>query len=196
MKIFYYIIQWTWGIVMNIIGLCVFLFAKIKKYETYKYRNAICIVAPKNFGGVELGMFFMRGKDNQSVCPHEYGHGIQNLWWGPLFPFVIAIPSAFRYWVRNFKNTEEKKDFATTVFVIALIPLCIITILSLCLSWLAVAIIGFLLICYLIGLFFWMMLKEIPKYNNYAYVPYDSIWFEGQATNLGTRANKGEWSWL
>ena len=196
MKIFYYIIQWTWGIVMNIIGLCVFLFAKIKKYETYKYRNAICIVAPTNFGGLELGMFFIRGKDNQSVCPHEYGHGIQNLWWGPLFPFVIAIPSAFRYWVRNFKNTEEKKDFATTVFVIALIPLCIITILSLCLSWLAVAIIGFLLMCYLIGLFLWMMLKEIPKYNNYAYVPYDSIWFEGQATNLGTRANNGEWSWL
>jgi hypothetical protein len=28
---------------------------------------------------------------------------LQNLIWGPLFPFVIAIPSAIRYWYRELK---------------------------------------------------------------------------------------------
>jgi hypothetical protein len=31
----------------------------------------------------------------------------------------------------------------------------------------------------------WLHLIEIPKYD-YGYVSYDSIWFEGQATNWGT----------
>ena len=112
-KWMYYAIQWTWGIIMNLIGVLVlavvmmangiyWLFKRRCCCSVYKYRNAICIVVPWNFGGFEMGMFFVRGKYNDSVCAHEYGHGIQNLWWGPLFPFVIMIPSAARYWWRIF----------------------------------------------------------------------------------------------
>ncbi len=32
---------------------------------------------------------------------HEFGHSIQNCYWGILFPFLIAIPSALRYWYRT-----------------------------------------------------------------------------------------------
>ena len=34
---------------------------------------------------------------------HECGHGIQNCIWGPLMIFVVCIPSATRYWYREFK---------------------------------------------------------------------------------------------
>lgn len=132
----YYLIQWTWGIIMNIAGLCAFGFAKAKGWKIQKYRKAIEILCPWNFGGVSLGMFIVRGEKNSSVMPHEYGHTIQNLRFGPAFLFVVGIPSAIRYWKR-----EMTKDKSTLE-------------------------------------------------------PYDAIWFEGQATELGKQANEEKWSWI
>lgn len=132
----YYVIQWTWGLIMNIIGFFVFIFAKICKWPIKKYRKAIEIICPSNkIGGVSLGMFIMRGARQHAVMPHEYGHSIQNLRFGPAFLFVIGIPSFIRCGYRTiFKN------------------------------------------------------KQFP--------PYDSIWFEGQATELGKQANENKWNWL
>ena len=41
--------------------------------------------------------------------PHEFGHSLQNCLWGPLFPFVIAIPSATRYWYRDISAKKGNK---------------------------------------------------------------------------------------
>ena len=141
-KFLYYLIQWTWGLPMSLIGLFVFLICKICHCRHYWYRNAICIVLPNNFDGLELGMFFIRGKWSTGVCVHEYGHSIQNLWWGPLFLFVIFLPSACWYWYRRL---YMKLRFPHTR-------------------------------------------KPLP--------PYDTPWFERQATELGRKANKNMWSWL
>lgn len=141
-KSLYYFLQWTWGLPMTLIGLIVFIVCSLLGCRTYSYRNAICIVIPWNFGGMELGMFFVRGVLNINVCAHEYGHSIQNMWWGPLFPLVIAIPSAIRYWYRRFY----------TMFI------------------------------------YQKNRKKLP--------PYDSIWFERQATKLGNLAENNYWSWL
>lgn len=118
MKALYYIIQWTWGIVMNIIGGITCLVALCFKCPVRKYRNAVEILVPWNFGGCELGMFFVRGKDCPGVAPHEYGHTIQNLWWGPLFPFVVCLPSAARYWLREHKDQKQKKRWVRGLFAI------------------------------------------------------------------------------
>ena len=121
-KSIYYFLQWTWGLPMTIIGLITYVICFLW-CRTYMYRNSVCIVVPWNFDGVELGMFFVRGKLNNSVCAHEYGHSIQNMWWGPLFPFVIAIPSAIRYWYRKFytayiypKNRKKLSDYDSIWF--------------------------------------------------------------------------------
>ena len=105
----YYITQWTWGIIMNIIGFFVFLFAVMAGWSVGKYRNAIKITCPGKhaWGGVNLGMFIMITEGNESSLPHEYGHSIQNLSWGLLFPFMIAIPSAIRLWYREFKYHKK-----------------------------------------------------------------------------------------
>ena len=144
-KWLYYITQWTWGLPLNIFGAIVFvisflinciykMFNKGKDLVFFnKYKLAVEIVIPWNFGGLELGMFFLRGRANESIRAHEYGHSIQNMWWGPLFIFVIGIPSACRYWWREF---YMKFVYPKTR-------------------------------------------KRLP--------PYDSIWFEGQATKLGNK---------
>ena len=133
----YYLIQWTWGIIMNIIGFFAYLFAKIMKWPTKKYRKAIEIICPSNkIGGVSLGMFIIRGQNQEQVMPHEYGHTIQNLKFGPAFLFAIGIPSFIRCG------------------------------------------------------YYTLMTKKKPL------KPYDSIWFEGQATKLGQEANTNIWKWL
>lgn len=102
----YYTLQWTWGIIMNIIGLAACGLAKLLKWPIQHYRKAIEIICPINFGGVSFGMFIIRGVKCNNVLPHEYGHSIQNIIFGPLFPFIIGIPSALRYWYREI-NSEK-----------------------------------------------------------------------------------------
>ena len=67
MKFIYYLLHWTWALPMNIVGGIMCLIALCCKCPVQKYRNAIEILVPWNFGGLEMGMFFIRGKDCPSV---------------------------------------------------------------------------------------------------------------------------------
>jgi hypothetical protein len=109
----YYLIHWTWGFITSFIGLCVYIPSKLLGCKTYRYRKAICIVWPGSFGGCELGMFFVRGEHNESVCAHEYGHSIQTLVLGPLMLFIISIPSCIRYWYRKGYKKVTKQPCKT-----------------------------------------------------------------------------------
>lgn len=194
MKILYYIIQWTWGIIMNLIGAVACLVCAILKCPIHKYRNGVEILVNNNFGGLELGMFFIRGKDCPSVAPHEYGHGIQNLWWGPLFPLAVCLPSASRYWLREQKTQQDKKKFVAILFaIISAVAILLFTVAIIWLPW-ALIIIGALWL-YGLGLCIWLFFIETPKYKTKP-PRYDDIWFEGQATALGNAANDNKWSWL
>lgn len=146
--VLYWILQLTWGLPMNIIavfvlGIVMIIFPDCK---VHKNGYSIIIELGGNWGGLELGAIALCG-GYTTRCPnqpwfehtreHEFGHSIQNIIWGPLYIFVIWIPSAIRYWYQNITRKLGKKFTST---------------------W------------------------------------YDSIWFEGQATRLGTkyRAKMGE----
>ena len=101
-RILFYIISFTWGGIMTTIGLVVLLvtlpFGKFEIYHGRIYKRI-----GKNWGGVELGCFFLCDNSaDEYILAHESGHGLQNCLWGPLMPFVICIPSAIRYWYREF----------------------------------------------------------------------------------------------
>ena len=110
----FYILNWTWGILMSLIGAlvcgCILLYGVITK-KNYKLKKCgWCYYIPigKNWGGVELGMFFLcDDKESSATCWHEHGHSIQNCYWGLLMPFVISIPSCIRYWYREFKYYKK-----------------------------------------------------------------------------------------
>jgi hypothetical protein len=38
---------------------------------------------------------------------HECGHGLQNIMFGPLFIFIIFIPSCIRYWYRELRYERK-----------------------------------------------------------------------------------------
>jgi hypothetical protein len=114
-RAFSYIIFWlislTWGCIMTFIGALVALALLITGHKPQRIGPNIFFRVGKNWGGVELGPFFLVDElaGKHTVC-HECGHGIQNCIWGPLMPFVICIPSAARYWYREYlwKYNREK----------------------------------------------------------------------------------------
>lgn len=92
---------------MNIFGaLCLFAAwitgEKIYRCGPYVYAySKFC----KNCA-FEAGMFFILGYGCESSAPHEMGHGIQNMMFGLLMPFIVSIPSAVRFWIREYKSKK------------------------------------------------------------------------------------------
>ena len=109
-RIFFYILQFTWGATVNLAGLLVFLFCR-SRFHSKKFRNAIVTCLPGNRGGLSLGIFiFLSVCDTREVdriCVHEYGHTIQCLLLGPLYWIVVAIPSVI--WYHFFAGYRKKR---------------------------------------------------------------------------------------
>ena len=105
----YYILNLTWGLPMNIIGGIVALVLLCMGYKPKKFGTCIYFVVGKWWGGLNLGMFFITDAvQDEHTLKHEFGHSVQNAMYGVLFPFIVAIPSAVRYWVREYQSKRGK----------------------------------------------------------------------------------------
>lgn len=97
-RILYYFLQFTWGILQNIMGAFVWIFLMIlnPKRKVEVFHGAI-VTEMKSVGSMGLGMFvfFAHGgrRDEPNAKSHEFGHTVQSIILGPLFLFVIALPS-------------------------------------------------------------------------------------------------------
>lgn len=112
-KFLFYLLSFTWGIPMTLIGLIVSLVLIIMGYKPKKYGYCWHFAVGNNWGGLELGIVFLTDKtSNVYIKDHEHGHALQNCYFGPLFPFVIAIPSAIRYWYREYLVRSGKKKWS------------------------------------------------------------------------------------
>ena len=100
-KFLFYFLSFTWGLPMTLIGLFAGLSLYIIGCRPTKHGYCVRFRVGKGWGGVSFGAVFITCHDAyQHTMDHEHGHSHQNCIWGPLFPFVIAIPSAIRYWYR------------------------------------------------------------------------------------------------
>lgn len=99
-RIMFYVLQFTWGLTVNLAGLLVFLCCR-RRFRSERFRNAIVTHLPGNRGGLSLGIFiFLSVRDTQGssrIRAHEYGHTVQCLFLGPLYWVIIAIPSVVWY---------------------------------------------------------------------------------------------------
>ena len=125
----FYVLSHTWGLPMTLIGYIVEGVLSLSSYRITKYGYCHLIVIGHNWGGCTLGKTILCSEETEHVLNHEHGHAIQNCYFGILMPFLVCIPSAARYWWRNYMKHIGKGD---------------------------------------------------------TLVPYDAIWFEGQATRVGT----------
>ena len=125
--ILFWLVSCTWGIIMttigaiatgllNLIQLIGKWFGKDFKIKTHKNGCSFITEVGGNWGGVELGAFALCGNYSTTspqwfdhTRKHEFGHAIQHLYLGPLFIFVVAIPSASRYWYQRIMRKKGKQ---------------------------------------------------------------------------------------
>ena len=112
----YYFMACTWGIIMTILGCLITLILAIVKIfipDKITFKSFYWIygikVGPDVWGGCEMGLMFLRDQEStvEGIDWHEFGHTFQNCLFGPLFPFIVAIPSAIRYWLRIWFPNKE-----------------------------------------------------------------------------------------
>ena len=188
----YWLVSLTWGGLMTWMGAFIALVMLLSRHAPKKLGPNVYFEAGLGWGGMEYGPFFFVSKDaSEETRLHEAGHGIQNLVLGPLMPFLVCIPSALRYWMRNCKTLAGKRAFSGAVcLILALLGaagMIAAAIFGLSGGVWAVFVFGAALVLYAAGIFVWLQAFEIPKYRHGAYVPYDGIWFEASATRLGER---------
>ena len=108
-KTLFYVLSFTWGIIMTIIGMFAAAGLRIIGKKPTMHGPCLCYVTGTGWGGVSLGPVMIMSEENARgthTKNHEFGHALQNCLWGPLFPFVIAIPSATRL---KYREAQEKK---------------------------------------------------------------------------------------
>ena len=191
----YWLVSLTWGSIMTLLGAVIALALLLTGHRPGRLGPNVYFEVGRGWGGMEYGAFFFveRSAARETVL-HEAGHGIQNLLLGPLMPFVVCIPSALRYWMRNCKTLAGKRVFTGAVcLILALLGAAGLTaaaLLGLSGGVWALFGLGLFLVLYAAALGVWMQACEIPKYRHAAYVPYDGIWFEASATRLGEQYYK------
>ena len=84
----------VWEIPQNIVGFAVYAVA-------CSFRRCLCEPAGTRFFiranfGISLGMFVFWLETVPANKRHEYGHAMQSMMLGPLYLFVIGIPSVLR----------------------------------------------------------------------------------------------------
>lgn len=106
----YYVLASTWGILMTLVGLLISVALLIAGKKPIKYGGIYYFKVGKNWGGLEMGLMFLTDEysgNYDDIKNHELGHSYQNAILGPLMPFLVSIPSAIRYWYRNFSKKPQ-----------------------------------------------------------------------------------------
>ena len=197
-KFLFWFLSYTWGIIMTLIGSFVAVFLLITGHKPRRFGWDVCFLVGKYWGGLSFGPFILTDSlDNYSVKCHEHGHSLQNIVLGPLFPFLVGIPSSLRYWVRKRPNFESKYRFAMLVATI-LIGLSAIGLIVSVLSNIPITYstifcsIFTALLAYTSILSLWLI-EEVNKYEDGKEFPlYDDFYPEGDATKRGTKFIENE----
>lgn len=113
----YWLIQWTWGFPQSLIGLIMSLMQGKCKRELYN--GALITYHSGNWGGISLGMFIIMNGHRPPIWTkgarvHEYGHTIQSLILGPLYLFIIGIPSFL--WANSKKHNVLRDNGQESYF--------------------------------------------------------------------------------
>lgn len=112
-KFLFYLLSFTWGLPMTLLGCIVAMVLLVVGHKPKKYGYCWYFEVGESWGGLELGAIFLVGKyTSEHTKKHEHGHGIQNCWFGFLMPFVICIPSATRYWYREYLLRSGKRKYS------------------------------------------------------------------------------------
>ena len=95
-----FISRFTWELPQMLIGLSIALLLNwTNRVKSVLYKNGTTsLKLSGHFGGMSLSPFIIgdeqiQKEESNHLFQHEFGHVIQSRIWGPLYLFVIGIPS-------------------------------------------------------------------------------------------------------
>lgn len=108
----FYILSFTWGIIMTLIGLIAAAAVMITTKQRLKRNQyGFYLIVGDNNSGLSLGFITFLNKGAESLLEHEFGHSVQNCYYGP-FMIVINLWSAARFWFREYLVRFRHKKYA------------------------------------------------------------------------------------
>ena len=111
-KTMFWLLSWTWGFIMTLIGSIVFIVLRIAGYKPYRNQYGWAFEIGENWGGAEIGPYCIVNKNpSQHTLNHEFGHALQNCYLGPYMLF-ISLASAARYWYREYLTRIKGKKYS------------------------------------------------------------------------------------
>lgn len=111
-KTWYYIISFTWGLPMSLLGCITALILLTTGHRPKQNIYGWCFEVGEDWGGVSFGFVSIVAKNpSYHLLQHEFGHSIQNCIFGILFIPFVAIPSMIRYWYRRYLNEVKKVSY-------------------------------------------------------------------------------------
>lgn len=107
-RLFYVLIQCTWGGIQTGLGLILFLYCRKSPHEIY---HGAVYTKWKLDGGISLGLFIFTPDKEEEWCRrmavHEYGHTWQSAMLGPCYLLAVGLPSIL--WSRSKRCVEMRK---------------------------------------------------------------------------------------
>lgn len=111
-KTLYWILSWTWGLPMTLIGSLIFGLLRLVGFKPRSNQYGYVFEIGKEWGGASLGPISIVNKNpSQRILDHEFGHSLQNCYIGPLMLFV-SLASAVRYWYREYLTKIKKMKYS------------------------------------------------------------------------------------
>ena len=94
LNIIKWILLFIWQIPQNIVALCMLPFMGHITLKCIK-RYSWCLICSsmKYCGSISLGNFVLLGSGSYTTCAHELGHVKDSHLFGPLYLFIIGLPS-------------------------------------------------------------------------------------------------------
>lgn len=112
-KFLFWFVQCTWGILQTLVGAILMLIVSAKIVDSISYHTsrAVTVLGSRLSGAISLGGFIICFYNpDEELYKHEFGHCIQSLILGPLFLFVIGIPSLI--WAGCFDKYRAKHNIS------------------------------------------------------------------------------------
>lgn len=110
MKTIWQILSWIWQAPQNVSGL---VFRLIYGQPNGRFRGVPVVICDRFPGGISLGRTIITNRIDWDSLRHEYGHTRQSLYLGPLYLFVIGIPSLLWAGLYRIRKTGSYYAFYT-----------------------------------------------------------------------------------
>lgn len=117
--ILYTLIQFSWGLIQNTLGVLLALVLLMKNPKrTVRYYHGAFVIHWGRKSSMGLGMFIffgherLPGKYASRILVHEYGHTIQSCILGPLYLPVIGLPSSTWAFLPCFDRMRREKNIS------------------------------------------------------------------------------------